>query len=197
MLAGTQFLGFSDYVLYKGNSSSYNINSCEPIEVFYNLRIDLDKLQYAAYIAKIVEDVTSENDSAYNILRLVLNTIYTISETDMNKDLVVAIFKIKLLTLIGFVPNVLECTECKKKEEITHFSIKDNGIKCETCAKQDKSIIRISSATLYAIRYIVMSDAKKIFSFNVPESSVEELKLIAKVYLDEKLEKTYKFDKII
>lgn len=197
MLAGTQFLGFSDYVLYKGNSSSYNINSCEPIEVFYNLRIDLDKLQYAAYIAKIVEDVTSENDSAYNILRLVLNTIYTISETDMNKDLVVAIFKIKLLTLIGFVPNVLECTECKKKEEITHFSIKDNGIKCETCAKQDKSVIRISSATLYAIRYIVMSDAKKIFSFNVPESSVEELKLIAKVYLDEKLEKTYKFDKII
>lgn len=106
MLAGTQFLGFSDYVLYKGNSSSYNINSCEPIEVFYNLRIDLDKLQYAVYIAKIVEDVTNENDSSYNILRLVLNTIYTISETDMNKELVTAIFKIKLLTLIRI------CTKC-------------------------------------------------------------------------------------
>lgn len=99
MLAGTQFLSFGEYVLYKG-ASSYNINSCEPIEVFYNLRIDLDKLQYAAHITKIVEDITNENDSSYNILQLLLNTIYTISETDQNKDLVVAIFKIRLLSLI-------------------------------------------------------------------------------------------------
>ena len=100
MLAGTQFLGFSEYVLYKGNGASYNINSCEIIEVFYNLRIDLDKLQYATYIAKIVEDVTNENDNSYNILQLILNTIYAISETDMNKELIVAIFKIRLLSLI-------------------------------------------------------------------------------------------------
>ena len=93
-------MGFSEYVLYKGNSSTYNINSCEPIEVFYNLRIDLDKLQYAAYITKIVEDVTNENETDYNIMRLLLNTIYTISETDMDKDLVISIFKIKLLSLI-------------------------------------------------------------------------------------------------
>ena len=92
---------------------------------------------------------------------------------------------------------MLACTECANKEDITHFSIKDNGIKCQVCAKQDKSVIRISDATLYAIRYIVMAEAKKIFSFNVPETSVEELKLISKVYLEEKLEKTYKFEKII
>ena len=61
----------------------------------------------------------------------------------------------------------------------------------------DKSVIRMSDATLYAIRYIVMSDVKKLFSFNIPESSLEELKLISKVYLDEKLEKKYRFDKIV
>lgn len=100
MLAGTQFLSFGEYVLYKGSGGSYSINSVEPIEVFYNLRIDLDKLQYAAYVAKIVEDITNENDSSYNILQLVLNTIYTLSESEMNKDLVIAIFKIRLLSLI-------------------------------------------------------------------------------------------------
>ena len=100
MLAATQFLSFGEYVLYKGNSNCYSINSAQPIEVFYNLRIDLDKLQYVAYISRIVEDITNENDSSYNILQLVLNTIYTISETDINKDLVVAIFKIRLLSLI-------------------------------------------------------------------------------------------------
>lgn len=99
MLAGTQFLSFGEYVLYKG-TNSYNINSCEPIEVFYNIRTDLDKLQYAAYIAKIVEDVTNENDTSFNILRLILNTIYAISETNQDKELIVSIFKIRLLSLI-------------------------------------------------------------------------------------------------
>ena len=32
-----------------------------------------------------------------------------------------------------------------------------------------------------------MSEAKKIFSFTIPEESIEELKLVAKVYMDEKL----------
>ena len=100
MLAGTQFLSFGEYVLYKGSGSSYNMNSAQTIEVFYNLRVDLDKLQYAAYVAKIIEDITNENDTSYNILQLALNTIYTLSESDMNKDLVIAIFKIRLLSLI-------------------------------------------------------------------------------------------------
>lgn len=100
MLAGTQVLSFGEYVLYKGSGGSYHMNSCEPIEVFYNIRIDLDKLQYAAHIIKIVEDITNENDSSYNILQLLLNTLYTISEKECDKELVLAIFKIRLLSLI-------------------------------------------------------------------------------------------------
>lgn len=106
ILSATQFLSFGEYVLYKGNGDTYNINSAEAIEVFYNLRTDLDKLQYAAYITKIVEDTTNENESSYNILRLILNTIYEISETDLDKDLITSIFKLRLLSYIRF------CTKC-------------------------------------------------------------------------------------
>ena len=42
-----------------------------------------------------------------------------------------------------------------------------------------------------------MAPAKKLFSFRVPSESIEELRLIAKVYLEEKLEKPYRFDKFI
>ena len=86
-MAGTQFLCFGDYLIYKG-VSSYNINSCEINEVFYNLRIDLDKLQYASHITKIINDVTDENQNTYKILQLFLNTLYVLSETDKNMDLV-------------------------------------------------------------------------------------------------------------
>lgn len=80
---------------------------------------------------------------------------------------------------------------------MTHFSIKNNGLKCKICSKTDKSVIKISESTLYAIKYIILAPAKKLFSFSVPQDSVEELRLIAKVYLEEKLEKAYRFEKYV
>ena len=53
LMSGTQFLCFGEYLLYQ-SSSSYHINSCDTIEVFYNIRTDLDKLKYASYITKII-----------------------------------------------------------------------------------------------------------------------------------------------
>lgn len=192
LLAGTQMFCFGEYLMYKG-TNTYHINSVEPIEVFYNLRTDLDKLKYAVHINKIVQDVTHENQNCYNILQLLLNTLYTISETDKNLDLILSVFKLRLLVILGFTPNIKECTNCSKKENLNYFSIKDNGFKCESCSKQDTSTIKMNGSTVNAIKYTILAPAKKIYSFTLKEESLEEFKLIIKLYFDEKLEKEYKF----
>jgi len=190
-MAATQFLCFGEYVLYK-SGTSYSINSCETIEVFYNIRTDLDKLKYAAYITKIVNDVTTENQNTYKVMQLFLNTLYMISETDKNLSLINSVCILRLLSIIGFRPIIDECRSCKEKENLTHFSFKDSGFKCNACAKQDKGAIEITPTTKDAIRYIILADAKKIFSFEVPEDSIKELEIVSKIYLQEKLEKEYK-----
>ena len=192
-MAGTQFLCFADYMLYKGNDT-YNINSCDTIEFFYNIRTDLDKYKYAVHITKIILDVTNENENSYRVLQLYLNTLYTISETDKNLDLVLAIFKLRLMCILGFKPEVEKCTNCSINEDIKYFSLKDNGLKCSSCGKSDKSCIEILKVTADAIKYIALAPAKKIFSFNVPEESIKELEIISKLYLNEKLEKEYKLE---
>lgn len=63
LLAGTQFLCFGEYLMYRG-ANTYNINSCETIEVFYKLRTDLDKLNYAVEITKIIRDVQKRMKTA-------------------------------------------------------------------------------------------------------------------------------------
>lgn len=195
LMAGTQFLCFGDYLIYQG-ASSYNINSCEVNEIFYNLRIDLDKLQYASHITRIINDVTDENQNTYKILQLFLNTLYVLSETDKNMDLVTSTFKLKLMCLLGFTPIIDKCSICKNRENLNHFSFRDNGFKCETCSRQDKGAIEISEATQNAIKYIVMAPPKKLFSFNLSEESIKELEIIAKIYLNEKLDKEYKIEKL-
>lgn len=191
LLAGTQFLCFGNYMMYKG-ANTYNINSCDTIEVFYNIRTDLDKLNCAVEITKIIRDVTEENENCYKILQLYLNTLYVLSETDKNPELIVSIFKMKLLCFLGYTPRIKECVNCKSAENIRYFSIKDNGFKCENCGKQDKGTLIMSESTVSAIKYIIMSPAKKLFSFNLKDESLNELKLITKLYFNEKLEKEYK-----
>ena len=187
LMAGTQYFCFGEYLIFK-SASSYNINSCDTIEVFYNLRTDLDKLNYAVEICKIVDSVTYENQNTYKILQLVLNTLYMISETDKNLELIMSAFRIRLLCLLGFMPNVKKCTRCEDSENIKYFSISDNGFKCANCGRVDKSAISISPSTVDAIRYIIATPAKKMFSFELPEDAIAEISLVSRVYLDEKLE---------
>ena len=151
LLAGTQLFCFGDYLLYKG-TSTYHINSCEPIEIFYKLRTDLDKLETAIRINKIVLEVTNENENSYNILQLYLNTLYVISETDKDLELIESIFKLRLLSIIGFKPRINKCINCGESENLEYFSIKDDGFKCKECAKQDESAIHMSESTLNAIK---------------------------------------------
>ena len=191
LLAGCQYLCFGEYILYKG-ASSYNINSCDPIEVFYNVRIDLEKLEQVAQITKLVQTVTTENQNSYKILQLLLNTIYMISETQMDRELITSTFKMRLASVLGYTPQVEKCVSCGTKENITHFSIKDNGFKCELCSKIDTGAITMSLGTKDAIKYTIMAPPKKLFGFKITEECIKQYNLISKIYLNEKLEKEYK-----
>ncbi|MBQ2938359.1 MAG: DNA repair protein RecO [Clostridia bacterium] len=195
LLAGTQLFCFGEYLVYKG-TNTYHINSCETIEIFYNLRTDLDKLKYAIHINKIIQDVTEENENCYRILQLFLNTLYMISETDKDKDFILSVFKFRLLCILGFSPRTLKCTSCKQENVLTKFSIRDNGFKCEACARQDKSSIDMSESTKSAIKYTISAPPKKLFSFNLKDEGLEEFKLITKIYFNEKLEKEYKVEEL-
>ena len=105
-----------------------------------------------------------------------------------------SIFKLRLLCILGFTPNIISCQNCKKNEDIIYFSLKDNGFKCGICGKLDTGAIQISKGTRTAIRYIVMKEPKQLYSFNLSESCIKELEIIAKLYMNEKLEREYKLE---
>ncbi len=87
-LNSSEYLSFSNLLIYKSPNDNYSINSAELIELFYNLRIDVEKLSYATTISKIIYDVTEENIPAYDVLQLFLNTLYVISASEKNLDLI-------------------------------------------------------------------------------------------------------------
>ena len=143
-------------------------------------------------LQELYGDVTDENQNTYKILQLYLNTLYVISETDIDLEFAVAIFKLKLLCFLGFTPGIEKCRECGTQDNLNYFSFKDNGIKCNACGRQDKSTIEISESTKKAIQYIIMAPTKKLFSFDISDENKKQLELVSKLYTDIKLEKEYK-----
>lgn len=167
LLNSTEYLAFSELIIYKSTNDNYSINSAEVIEVFYNLRTDIDKLNYASTISKIIYDVTQENEPAVQILQLFLNTLFVLSETEKDLDLIFCIFQIRLLALIGFLPNVAKCVNCgaSMTENMNdfYFSIKDDGVKCEICQRLDKGIIHLSKTAFSAMIYVLSCESKNCF----------------------------------
>lgn len=183
LLASTQFLCYGEYVLYKNPTSDvYNINSCDIIEIFYNIRIDLEKLEKVSQISKIIQNVTTENEDNRKILQLYLNTLYVISEKEKNLDLILSTFKLRLLAIIGYAPNVIECVKCGTVENLNFFSFKNSGLECENCSKHDKGGMQIMEVTKNAMQYSILANSKKLYSFEIPLEAINEFKIVADIY---------------
>jgi len=187
LMPTSQVFAFSDMILYRGKNDSYYINSAELIEPFYSLRVDYDKLECAMDCIKFIKKNIQENQSSLLILKLLLNTVYLLSVGEKEADFVKTVYELKATCLLGYSPRVHNCVECGDND-IRGFSVKKDGLVCRKCGIIDKSIIDLKPGTVAAIRYIVNSDLKKLFSFNITEDIIKELQFFNKVYLQEKLD---------
>lgn len=192
ILANCQYLVYSEFILYKGKNF-YHVNSANIINMFYNLRVDYDKLQVVFDLTRILQITTDENQDTSKILKLFLNTIYVIENMDKNKNLVETVFKIRLFSILGFAPRVERCSSCselfsKDKENLTKngiiYDYVANTFCCSNCVKSidKRRCIRINESTLIAIKYVLLTEINKIFSFSLKD--IDNFILFGQVYTD-------------
>lgn len=187
LLASSQIFAFSELVLYRSRGENYYINSAELIEPFYAIRSDYDRLTCAMDCVKFIRKYIQENQMSVYILKLLLNTIYLLSINGKDTRMIKVVFELKATCLLGFKPDFIACVECGNSKTIG-FSMRKGGLVCEECGIIDKGIINLSEGAIFAIRYIVQSDLKKLFSFEVSNEVLEEIEFFNNIYLKDKLE---------
>lgn len=99
------------------------------------LRSDLDRYYKASYTAELVNEFTEENDPCEQLFDIFLNTLTGIS-TDTDATIRLLVFEIKMLHILGYLPEWRHCVNCKKS--IQHiskvlFHAKEGGVLCKTC----------------------------------------------------------------
>ena len=189
MSAAVQLLTYSEFTLYE-SGGRYTLNEAEPIEMFFGLRNDIVKLALASYFAEVLEQAADEETINPELLRLGLNSLYALSNTNIPHDKLKAVFEIKVADLSGFTPNVFSCMSCGRSDNISLFDIRNGGILCEACNKGYRR--NVDASVIDAIRYILTEDIKRIFNFSINDGSMKLLSAMSDEYLRVHFDRNFK-----
>jgi DNA repair protein RecO (recombination protein O) len=191
--AASQIMCYSDFVLYNGKEM-YSINSCEVIEPFYDIRIDMEKLTYAAHFMDIVLELAQEEQPAPRLLQLLLNSLYMLAKTERPPELISRIFELRALSVSGYAPHTASCIVCgQEAEKFYSFSFSKCGFICdrEKCSVTDNYSLPLSSGASRAMQYIIFSKMEDLFKFRLSADVLEELERVMKRYLRDQLERDF------
>ena len=191
LTATCQLLAYSEFVLYE-YKGMYTVNEARSIELFTPLHKDLQKLSLATYFAQVADVVSQEDLPTPELLSLVLNCLYALSRLDVSEKQVKAVFELRVACLAGYEPDLQGCHRCGNPYP-DRFDISQGCLECTACKGQHSGGIRmpVAPGVLDAMRYICRCDAKRLFSFSVRETSIDDLSHISEGYLSTQLERGF------
>lgn len=192
--SSAQLFAYSKFCMDK-RGSRYYLNSAEPIHIFYGLRDSLTKIALASYFSEVLTFCTDENCDGEEIMRLILNTLYYLENGKREQQLLKSVFELRLMSEIGFMPDIIGCRMCGVYEpEILYFSEKNSCFYCADCFEDavDKGYTKIKLPVLSALRHIVLADFNRLFNFRISDSSMMTLAAITENYLVVHLERHFK-----
>jgi len=163
LLASTQIFAYSEFVYYPGKNFGI-INQSNLIEAFYPLRNDLTKMALASYLLDLMYNAYEFYQKSPEILKLLLHVLFYISGGTAKNDLVlVGAFQMKLVSYLGYHPILETCTACQSEQDLSLFSIENNGVICNGCREPTAGYLyKLSPAMLELLRDFLRQPIKQL-----------------------------------
>ncbi len=196
---------YASFVLYK-KGDFFWVKEASLIESFFGLRDSIEGLAVGTYVLEVLSHVTV-NEAERDLLRLSLNTLYAISKGTYSLKKVKAAFEIRLMAIIGFMPDTVHCVNCGQTEGDFMFDIMGGSLECMECnskrqlhtphneidESEERYIVSIVTAgAKMALSYCIFAPLNKLFSFEIPEGDMEIFAATCEKYLLNHLERSFK-----
>ena len=166
------------------------ISQVSPIDSFVGLRDDLERTAQGLYAAELLDLFTGEEDASPELYEAFLETLNALT---VNRDggLVLRRFELRLLSILGFAPELDSCVSCRETEFRggVWFSPRSGGTLCSECADGEGSAFPISRDALVSFRYLRNSDTAAIVEKETPERLAGEMELALSRYIRYQLER--------
>lgn len=191
LVATCQLLAYSEFTLFEYRGM-YTINEASSIALFQKIRTDLQMLSLGTYFAQVADVLCQEDIPNPELLSLVLNCFYAMSELGKDECLTKAVFEMRAACLAGYTPDLSNCAVCGNSDA-GHFNISNGHLVCSSCLHWNDEGLRMpcSNGALEAMRFICSCGSKQLFSFSIGAETAKELSQITEVYLSTQLERGF------
>lgn len=185
MASATELLCYSHFVLFQNRERCF-ADKAEANTLFFGIRGNLEKLTLATYFAQLCCELIPENEPVAEELRLMLNTLYCLEQDKLPPLQLKAILELRLLTLTGYMPDLIACGVCGglPEEGDILFDPVGGSIYCPSCAPAGAvGLLPLPPGVFAAMRHIIYCDFDKLFRFKLGEESLPVLAHAAEQYL--------------
>ena len=192
--SSAQLFAYSRFCLDQ-RRNMWCLNSAEPIHIFYDLRNSLTKLSLASYFADILRFCIGTEKQNSDIMRLFLNSLHYLENGQRSEPLLKAVFELRLMSEIGYMPDIVACRKCGVYEpDELFFSVSDGGFYCTDCFgnMQSDNFIKAKLPVLSAVRHIVLADFSRLFNFRISDTAMQVLSVLSETYTLSHLERNFR-----
>lgn len=188
-VSATEPFSYSRMSIYC-SADKFIIRDIEPLEVFFGLREDLDRLALAQYFAELSMELAPREENAKDYLRLILNCLHFLCNGEKPLRQIKSIFELRILSMAGYMPMLEACASCGKAEsKEMYFDTQTGELFCSACSH---SVNALSMSVVSAMRYIIYSDFNKLFSFVLSDIALRDLNTVSEQYLLAQTERNFK-----
>jgi len=188
---GVEIFYLSDIEFIQGKTYKI-LTEAIAIKKFANIRKSLLKIKTAQKISEVFDGLVKEQEADLKIWRLLEDSFEILNRLEVKECkpiLVYYHFFWKLVSLLGYEPELYHCLLCQKKllPKELYFYSGEGGIICNFCQKQLKSkkggaLEKLSPRTIKYIRFILEKGPGPILRLKIEKEDLKKLKEISDKY---------------
>ena len=194
LAAASQLLVWSEMTLYE-YQGRWAIKEAATERQFLGVRNDLERLALASYFAEVTEALAEEGQKEPGLLSLILNSLHALEKLALPPRHVKAAFEWKAMALAGYEPMADACAVCgRESPEEPRIHLGEGVIHCAPCRDGvgDGISMPLTPAALSALRRVIWGDPKRLFSFQLDDTSLRRLSDASEAYLLTRLERGFR-----
>lgn len=187
LLAGTQPYSHTEFLIFSGKGLD-QISQCELKESFYPLREGLEEMAAAAYVTELYDLLIEEREGHGELFYLLLCILHLLVGTK-DIELVLRFFELRLLSLLGYQPQLHQCVSCAGQLERGQlkFSPRLGGTLCARCWKQDEQARAICAGTVEMLKQFLLITPQRLRVLRAGPKVRREMESALGAYLEFRL----------
>ena len=192
----TQLFAYSHLLLVKGKTF-FIITQGRLKHSFLSLIEDMERFAFASSIVELLDRMTEEEEADKDVFDNLLAHLY-VMEKAKDPELIARSWELKLLSHLGYKPELENCLICGRKVEgDVFFSPSNGGVICQKCAISAPDCLFIREESLEFIKKLLKTPVHLLREEKILNSIRDELRSIIPSYIDIRAGKKGKTDSFL